>query len=169
MSKLFSRSKSRLESAVRDLRSIASDDSALDGACFQLQQSLEFAIKYMFECTGHKYPWGHSVRDLIDSLENVISIPEELSVFKDKADLYTKWETDSRYLDSFVATVKDAKECVIRLKSLHDYIDRTYHKRIEVDSEIMQWCKNNAPEALRSAPVEELLDNMLPLYDKYKR
>ena len=168
MSKLFSRSKYKLKSALYDLQNVASDDSALDSACFNLQQSLEFALKYIFECEGYVYPWGHSISKIISALESYIDIPGSVSVFKDKAGIYTAWESESRYTDSFIGSIKDANECVNRLRDLHEYIETTYHKTSDVSNEAIEWCKTNAPDALRSLPVEELLEHMLPIYEIYK-
>lgn len=169
MSKLFSRSKMCLKSANYALSQLTNEDAALDNACFQLQQSLEFAIKYIFEVSTGNHPWGHSIEELICTLENTIDIPAELAVFKGKAKTYTAWERDSRYLDSFVATVSDAKECAERLEDLHMYIEHEYVANTEVPKEVLQWCKDNAPGALSDAPIEEMLTYMLPIYAQYNK
>lgn len=169
MSKLFSRSKMCLKSANYALSQLADEDAALDNACFQLQQSLEFAIKYMVEVRTGSYPWGHSIEELICSLENTTGIPAELSIFKDKAKTYTSWERDSRYMDSFPATVSDAKECASRLQALHSYIETEYCTKTEVSEEVLHWCRDNAPGALAEAPVEEMLTYMLPIYEQYHK
>lgn len=166
MSKLLSRSKTYLVSALFNLNR-TDDISALDAACFLLQQSLEFSIKYIYECEGLTYDYTHSITNLISKLESNASILPELAVFKDKADVYTKWEAESRYLDSFYAAYQDAKECAERLKKLHEAIECNFANKAEVSDDIINWCKENAPDAMKDLPLEELLTYMMPLYDTY--
>lgn len=169
MSKLLLRSKSRLVSAKADLLRVADDDAALDGACFQLHQSLEFALKAAFEAAGMRYPYGHDIVALLKNAESVGILTKEMLAFKRDADMYTKWETESRYTESFLATVSDANLCVARLEALHASMEDSVQSNNTVDDTIYRWCYENAPAATKELPRQEMLDQMLPLYQKFHK
>lgn len=52
MSKLLHRAHTKLALAQYSIERINEDDAFLDSACFEIQQSIEFALKYWIELSG---------------------------------------------------------------------------------------------------------------------
>lgn len=129
MSKLFSRAKVCFEHAKSDYKKIYVDDCYLDSCCFSLQQSVEFLLKGIVELHGLRYAENHDIRANLNILNREqIEIPceKELRV---KADLLYRWETESRYKESFTAAVKDIEEVMAIVKSLFEYVEARMKKR----------------------------------------
>lgn len=123
MSKLFSKAKLLFESAEYHYRHIADDDCHLDLCCYDLQQSIEFALKGIVELNGLDYAENHEIRSNLNILNrNQIEIPYEKELRLLANTLY-QWETDSRYKDSFIAAIGDVDEAFIYAKALLDYIN----------------------------------------------
>lgn len=103
--------------------------------CFQLQQTIEFLLKGIVELNGLRYEENHDIRANLNILNReAIEIPceKELRLMSDT--LY-KWETESRYKDSFIAAVKDIEEVMSYAKMLFDYVDSNISIRQEEEIE----------------------------------
>ena len=110
MSKLLSRAVVALENAEHNYGKIELDDCYLDACCYNLQQAIEFSLKFLVEMTGQQYAENHDIRANINILNRVdyhISNEKEL---RSMASTLYSWETESRYLESFVAVVEDVEE-----------------------------------------------------------
>lgn len=164
MSNLFVRSKARFDLAAAAWKHKKNDEGYLELVCFDVQQSMEFTLKYILECNGIKYPRTHDIKRLIKLLEEEGNCPNEVKALKENADDYTKWEADSRYDDDFMETVSVIDDALTKLRTLIKYTESTYEQRPYIDDAALQWCLDNAPEALKQVSREELLELMLPIY-----
>ncbi len=82
-----------------------SDDGQLRNAAYHAQQAVEKVIKYLYECHGVRYPFGHDISTLLSTL------PQEQTCFSQDildellihADTYTAWEQKTRYPNDYMA------------------------------------------------------------------
>lgn len=121
MSKLLSRAKISFEHAISDYEKIYNNDCYLDSCCFHLQQCVEFLLKGIVELHGLQYAENHDIRANLNILNRAdITIPrdKELRIMSDT--LY-KWETESRYKESFIAAIKDIDEIMQYSSELLSY------------------------------------------------
>lgn len=122
MSKLLSRSKVSLEHAKVDYEKINNNDCYLDSCCFHLQQCIEFLLKGIVEINGMQYAENHDIRANLNILNRLnIEIPYEKNLRQLASTLYS-WETESRYKESFIASVKDIEEVFVIAEALSEYI-----------------------------------------------
>ena len=110
MSKLLARAKVKRDNAEYNYQRISVDDAYLDACCNDLQQAIEFTLKYCVELTGQPYVENHDIRAQLNLLDNAkANIP-----CKDKlrhlAPMLLEWEASSRYNDNFVALIEDIDE-----------------------------------------------------------
>lgn len=166
MSKLLLRSKQRLASAKRDLNFINDDPSNIDGACFQIQQSMDFAMKYLLEINGIDYGRTHNICNLLSLIIDNGLYDSSLTPFNLNAEKYTNWETLSRYDDNFTASVKDVTDAVNYTSSLIKFVESTVSQST-IPEDAITWCRNNAPEALKNLNDFELWESMQDIYYKY--
>lgn len=122
MSKLLSRSKISLEHAKADYDKINTNDCYLDSCCFHLQQCIEFLLKGIVEMNGMQYAENHDIRANLNILNRLnIEIPCEKELRLLASTLYS-WETESRYKESFIASIKDIDEVLKIADILTEYI-----------------------------------------------
>lgn len=129
MSKLLSRAQVALENAEHNYKLIQQDDAYLDAACYNIQQAIEFALKFLVEMTGQQYAENHDIRANINILNRVdyhISYEAEI---KNMASTLYSWETETRYKDSFVAVIADVENAFAYARALVDEAQ----KRIRVE------------------------------------
>lgn len=118
MSKLLSRAKVALENAEHNYKLVHEDDCFLDACCYNLQQSIEFSLKFLVEMTGQKYAENHDIRANINILNRVdYHISYETEIRNMASTLYS-WETESRYKDSFVAVIADVEDAFVYAKAV---------------------------------------------------
>lgn len=118
MSKLLSRARVALENAEHNYRLIQQDDCYLDACCYNLQQAIEFSLKFLVEMTGQLYAENHDVRVNINILNRVdyhISYEREI---RGMASTLYGWETESRYKDSFVAVIADVEDAFLYARAV---------------------------------------------------
>ncbi len=118
MSKLLSRAMVALENAEHNYGRLHIDDCYLDACCYNLQQAIEFSLKFLTEMTGQQYAENHDIRANLNILNRVdyhVSFEKEL---RNMASTLYSWETESRYKDSFVAVLEDIEEAFVYAKAL---------------------------------------------------
>jgi len=135
MSKLLSRAKINYEHAIIDYNKINENDCYLDSCCFHLQQCIEFILMGIVEINGLQYAENHDIRANLNILNREsISIPCEKEL-RYMSDTLYKWETESRYKESFIAAIKDIEEIMEYASSLlnfvYERIDEIYVEEIE--------------------------------------
>lgn len=114
MSKLLARAKIKKFNAENDYRYIDKDDAYIDDLCFNLQQSIEFALKYLVEINGENYIENHDIRAQINKLKSMdayIPCEKELRMY---ASTINSWEVETRYNDEFVA-IKDDIDDIMKI------------------------------------------------------
>lgn len=105
MSKLLLKAKINLERAEDAYKRMSIDELYRDECCYQIQQAIEKSLKYVLEVNKISYKFKHSLKPLIDIVENLsIKVPNDI---KDKVDMLDSWESESRYNDNFYALKKD--------------------------------------------------------------
>jgi len=118
MSKLLSRAHVSLENAEHNYGRIGLDDCYMDACCYNLQQSIEFSLKFLVEMTGQQYAENHDVRANLNILNKMdYHVPNEKEIRNMASTLYS-WETESRYRDSFVVAIEDVEEAFVYARSL---------------------------------------------------
>lgn len=123
MSKLLRRAKARFESAKMQYSRISEDDAYLDMCCFDLQQVLEFSLKYIVESSGSRYKVGHNLLLQLTDIEQLgIEIPDK-SFYLSNASIINTWETQTRYFDDFTAVISLVDEIIEKIPALFDFAD----------------------------------------------
>lgn len=124
MSKLLARAKAKRFSAENSYNNITVDDAYIDECCFNLQQTIEFCLKYLVEMAGEVYPENHDIRSQINRLKKLnqyIPCEDKLRLL---ASLINSWEVETRYSDSFTALLEDIVEVRSIADDILDYCDK---------------------------------------------
>lgn len=79
------------------------------------QQMVEKLVKYMYECLGVRYPFGHNISDLLTTLPEGQSIVSEELYTKllEHADVLTMWESKTRYPANYIAVRRIVESNVV--------------------------------------------------------
>lgn len=121
MSKLLNRAITKLDGAEVAWSKRYVGDAYVDATCFNIQQSMEMALKYLIELSGNSYPRSHRIEALISVLDNIGVNAFQIDEIRDKAAMYSRWESDSMYLDDFVVLSSDVLEAFQLAKDLIEY------------------------------------------------
>ena len=118
MSKLLARAHVKRINAENDYKRIGEDDAFLDDCCYNLQQVVEFTLKYIVELNGENYAENHDVRAQLNKLRAMgVELPFGDQV-RHLASTLNSWEAESRYSDSFTSVIEDIDE----VRSLADQL-----------------------------------------------
>lgn len=124
MSKLLARAKVKKFSADNSYNYISVDDAYIDECCFNLQQTIEFCLKYLVEISGEKYIENHDIRaqmSILKRLEKYIPCEEQL---RQMASTLNSWAVETRYNDNFVALIEDIEDAKVIAEELIIYCDK---------------------------------------------
>lgn len=123
MSKLLARAKVKYRNALNDYYQFSVDDAYIDDCCYNLQQSIEYCLKYIVELNGSNYVENHDIRAQLNKLKELkAKFPFEEAIRKN-ASIINSWETESRYNDDFTALIEDIDEIMSLTKDIIDYSD----------------------------------------------
>lgn len=123
MSKLLARARAKMFSAENSYNYISLDDAYVDECCFNLQLSIEFALKYLVEMHGENFVENHDIRAQINKLKKLdVYIPCEEKL-RYLASTINSWEVETRYNDNFVALLEDIEDVRKIASELIDYCD----------------------------------------------
>lgn len=128
MSKLLARAKVKLINAKNDYYNLSIDDAYADDCCYNLQQTIEYCLKYMVEMNGENYVENHDIRAQLNKLDN---LNVKLKCFDDIRHIATTlndWQTQTRYNDDFIATKQDIDEALAIAEKLISYCDDLVEK-----------------------------------------
>ena len=123
MSKLLARAKAKRFSAENSYNNITIDDAYIDECCFNLQQTIEFCLKYLVEMAGEVYLENHDIRSQINRLKKLnqyIPCEDKLRLL---ASLINSWEVETRYNDSFTALLEDIDDVRVIADEIIEYCD----------------------------------------------
>ena len=124
MSKLLARAKAKKFNVDNSYRYLSVDDAYIDECCFNLQQAIEFTLKYLVEMNGERYIENHDIRAQINKLKSLdIYIPCE-DKLRLMASTLNSWAVETRYNDNFVALLDDINDARIIMEELIDYCDK---------------------------------------------
>lgn len=124
MSKLLARAKAKKFSADNSYHFISVDDAYLDECCFNLQQAIEFSLKYLVEINGEEYIENHDIRaqmNILKRLDKYIPCEKELRLL---ASTINTWAVETRYNDNFMALIDDVEEARKIADELIEYCDK---------------------------------------------
>ena len=131
MSKLLARAKVKRVNAEYDYQNIAIDDAYIDDCCYNLEQTIEFSLKYLIEMNGENYVENHDIRAQMNKLKSIgafIPCEKELRLY---ASTINSWEVETRYNDNFTALIDDINDIRIIADEIIDYCDglvKTIHE-----------------------------------------
>lgn len=152
-----------LDTAKYHWSKVSYDDIYLNNTCFDLQQCIEFALKYILEMSGISYPRTHDIGKLIELLRTRSAVIAKIYAHHSE---YTRWEVSARYSQNFVAIRGDILECFALSEELIKNAD-TLVKPAGIPADALQWCKEQAPPALHEASDEDLWKYMSEVYYAY--
>lgn len=124
MSKLLARAKAKRSSAENSYNNMSIDDAYVDECCFNLQQVIEFSLKYLVEMAGENYVESHDIRAQMNKLKKLgkfIPCEEKLRLL---ASTINSWEVETRYNDNFVALLEDINDVKKIADELIEYCDK---------------------------------------------
>ena len=124
MSKLLARAKAKKFSADNSYHFISVDDAYLDECCFNLQQAIEFSLKYLVEINGEEYIENHDIRaqmNILKRMDKYIPCENELRLL---ASTINTWAVETRYNDNFMALIDDVEEARKITDELIEYCDK---------------------------------------------
>ncbi|MDO5440435.1 MAG: HEPN domain-containing protein [Erysipelotrichaceae bacterium] len=123
MSKLLARAKVKYKNALNDYYQLSLDDAYVDDCCYNLQQCIEYCLKYIVELNGENYIENHDVRAQLNKLKELdVKLPFEEEIRKN-ASLLNSWEAESRYNDDFIALVEDINDIKELANRIIEYSD----------------------------------------------
>ena len=121
MSKLLARAKAKRSNVINSYQQMSLDDAYIDECCYNLQQGIEFCLKYVVEMLGESYAETHDIRAQLNILKKLnVEIPCEKEL-RMLASTLNSWETETRYNDNFVALIEDIDDAIIILDKLISY------------------------------------------------
>ena len=123
MSKLLARAKAKKFNVENSFNFMSLDDAYIDECCFNLQQAIEFSLKYLVEINGENYIENHDIRAQINKLKKMdkyIPCEEKLRLL---ASTINSWEVETRYNDNFVALYEDIVEVKEIMNQLITYCE----------------------------------------------
>lgn len=121
MSKLFARAKAKRANVINSYQQMSLDDAYIDECCYNLQQGIEFCLKYVVEMLGESYVETHDIRAQLNMLKKLnVEIPCEKEL-RMLASTLNSWEAETRYNDNFVALIEDIDDAIVILDKLISY------------------------------------------------
>ena len=121
MSKLFARAKAKRANVINSYQQMSLDDAYIDECCYNLQQGIEFCLKYVVEMLGESYVETHDIRAQLNMLKKLnVESPCEKEL-RMLASTLNSWEAETRYNDNFVALIEDIDYAIVILDKLISY------------------------------------------------
>ena len=124
MSKLLARAKAKKFSADNSYNFMSIDDAYIDECCFNLQQAIEFTLKYLVEMSGENYIENHDIRAQMNKLKNLDQFIPCENKLRQMASTINTWAVETRYNDNFVALLDDINDARIIADELIAYCDK---------------------------------------------
>ena len=129
MSKLHARAKAKRANVINNYQQMSLDDAYIDECCYNLQQGIEFCLKYVVEMLGESYVETHDIRAQLNMLKKLnVEIPCEKEL-RMLASTLNSWEAETRYNDNFVALLEDIDEAREIADELIDYCEKQVQMR----------------------------------------
>ena len=133
--------------------------------CFNIQQILEFTIKYVLEVKCVEYRRSHDIEYLFDLLSSVCELSDVAIQLRNVANKITKWETSSRCDEGFIAEPYTIRETYNLVKMFYQEVSSKYATpTIKYTEQQIRWCRINAPDSIKHLSNDELWDVMSDSY-----
>ena len=123
MSKLLARAKAKRTNAENNYNYMSIDDAYIDECCFNLQQAIEFSLKYLVEMFGENYVENHDIRAQMNKLKKMDKFIPCEEKLRQMASVINSWEVETRYNDNFVALIEDIDDARKIVDELINYCD----------------------------------------------
>lgn len=131
------------------------DERFLGNVSYNLQQSVEYALKSFLETHGVTVPRTHSISKLVKMCKDngvPVIITEWLS---NNAPLLSSWESESRYDMDFYVEVNNLKDALAQIKIFLDLNGLKYELREELkDSNVMAALMEYLPKNRKFTDLE---------------
>ncbi|MCD8023335.1 MAG: HEPN domain-containing protein [Lachnospiraceae bacterium] len=118
--RLFKRAWLDYKAAESLLAVPQNEEANMNYVAYHLQQAVEKSLKAFLECVGVTVPNTHDIDKLVRMSKNNGSAVEITDWIEEKADMRTRWETDTRYdIDYFV----EKKQATAGLEEIGKYLE----------------------------------------------
>ncbi len=144
--RLFRRAYLDYRAAENLLKMPENDEAYMNTVAYHLQQAVEKTLKAFLECVGVTVPNTRDIDRLVRMSRNNGSRAVVTEWVEDKADMLTRWETDTRY---------DMDYCVEKEKVLKG-LEEVRHF-LEING-----LKEELREELQDPAVKEKLESLFP-------
>lgn len=144
--RLFRRAYLDYRAAENLLKMPENDEAYMNMVAYHLQQAVEKTLKAFLECAGVTVPNTHDIDRLVRMSGNNGSRVIVTEWVEDKADMLTRWETDTRY---------DMDYCVEKEKVLKGLKEIKYF--LEING-----LKDELRKELQDPAVREKLTSLFP-------
>lgn len=136
--------------------------------CFNIQQILEFTIKYALEVKCVKYRRSHDIEYLFDLLSSVCELSDVAVQLRTVADKITTWEESALYDESFTIEPNTVREMYSLVKRFYEEVNDKYAiPTSRYTEQQIQWCRTNAPDSIKHLSDDELWDVMSDSYYRF--
>ena len=120
MSDMLGRSNVCLRVSRDCLNRVADDDSNLDIACFNAQQSLESLLKYIIETNGMQAPKTHDIDELLVYARSSGFTYSDENRLMEMSYKISKWETTSRYGQGIKTTANSLEAVYSHIEKIRE-------------------------------------------------
>lgn len=118
--RLFRRAYLDYRAAENLLKIPENDEAYMNTVAYHLQQAVEKMLKAFLECVGVTVPNTHDIDKLVRMSKNNGSRAELTPWLEDKADMLTRWETDTRYDIDYYVEKDKIQSGLVEVKYLLD-------------------------------------------------
>ncbi|MCC8164293.1 MAG: HEPN domain-containing protein [Lachnospiraceae bacterium] len=145
--RLFRRAYMDYCAAVNLLKIPENDESYLNNVAYHLQQSVEKTLKAFLECVGVTVPNTHDIDKLVRMSRDNGSRVILTEWVKEKADMLTRWETDTRYDMDYYVELERIQEGVAGVREFLELNGLKKELRDELlDSSVMERLRSFFPK-----------------------
>ncbi|MCD8398939.1 MAG: HEPN domain-containing protein [Lachnospiraceae bacterium] len=118
--RLFRRAWLDYRTAANLLAVPENDEAYMNNVAYHLQQAVEKTLKAFLECVGVTVPNTHDIDKLVRMSENNGSCVTITDWIKEKTDMLTRWETDTRYDIDYCV---EKKKVVTGLEEVRQFLE----------------------------------------------
>ncbi|MCC8046623.1 MAG: HEPN domain-containing protein [Clostridiales bacterium] len=133
--RLFRRAWLDFRSAQNILAVPENDEAYINNVAYHLQQAVEKTLVAFLECVGVTVPNTHDIDKLVRMSKNNGSSVIVTQWIEDKADMLTRWETDTRYDIDYCVERNKAVEGLEKIKEFLDVNGLKEELREELETE----------------------------------
>ena len=114
---LYDKAVANFKSAVLIFDNREGDEEQLNACAYHLQQSVEFALKYLLEQNGIEYPKTHDIETLIRIGTRRNAYLYLTAYIEDHAEMFSQWEAKSRYIIGYLVEERKIAKAIPEIGS----------------------------------------------------